>query len=154
METVPIFSRQAPPLDGCSARAPTLTMALTAARQSVALHLEWLIRREGESMNTLRRKFIGMMTLAGAGSLASGAARLETHRGSSITLKYAVQGFTCITCAVGLETLLRRQKGVLAAKADYHAATATIIFDPHVTEEASLRQFISTTGFRIAAVLD
>ena len=63
----------------------------------------------------IRRKFLGLMTLAGA----SGVATLSAAKsiGRKETVLYKVQGFTCITCATGLETLLGREKGVLAVKA-------------------------------------
>ena len=61
----------------------------------------------------VRRDFIHR-TLAGAASLTPlGAAQT----GKNQTLVYRVAGFTCITCAVGLETLLGRQKGVARVEA-------------------------------------
>ena len=104
----------------------------------------------------LRRRFIGALTVLGAGSLAAigkvetGKAAhdgsTETHAGER-TVTYAVDGFTCITCAVGLETLIRQEKGVVSASASYPAATATIRFVPTVITEEALRSFIQDKGF-------
>ena len=104
----------------------------------------------------LRRNFVGMMGLFGVGSLVSLAgveeARQPSHSGKHETVKYAVAGFTCITCAVGLETLLRREKGVLFAKVDYPSGTATVEFDPERIGDPYLRSFIENAGFRAAKV--
>src|ERR1700721_2026240 len=81
----------------------------------------------------IRRKFIGLLTLAGASSLAAlkAANALEKK-----TVTYKISGFTCITCAVGLETLLQREKGVVWAKASYPNSTATITYHPKLTSES------------------
>lgn len=92
----------------------------------------------------LRRKFIQLMTVAGAG----GVAALGTLEASDTrTVTYKVKGFTCITCAVGLETLLRQQKGVVWAKASYPDASATIKFQPGSVTEDQLKAFIAEMGF-------
>jgi copper chaperone CopZ len=91
-----------------------------------------------------RRRFVQMMTLAGAGTLA--AVELA-HTGETKTATYRVKGFTCITCAVGLETMLREQTGVKWVKATYPEAHVTIRYDPSSVSEAALRGFISDLGF-------
>jgi Cu+-exporting ATPase len=103
----------------------------------------------------LRRKFLGALTLLGASGLAS-VATLEANKDSNksaahhreaMTVTYAIQGFTCITCAVGLETLLLREKGVLSVKASYSKADAVIEFDPKIVTEASIKSYIHDAGF-------
>ena len=92
-----------------------------------------------------RRQFIQLMTLAGAGGLASvGAVETSEHH---TTITYRVKGFTCVTCAVGLETLLRQEKGIAWAKASYPDATVTISFDPRSVTENDLKTYISEMGF-------
>jgi copper chaperone len=91
-----------------------------------------------------RRRFVQMLTLAGVGTVA--AAELH-HAGETKTVAYRVKGFTCITCAVGLETMLREQKGVKWVKATYPEAQVTIRFDPSSVNEGQLRGFISELGF-------
>lgn len=90
----------------------------------------------------IRRQFIQMATLAGAGGLAALAAA-ETR-----TVSYSIQGFTCITCAVGLDVLLERQKGVVRATSSYPDARTTIVFHPQLTTEAALKSSIAEMGFR------
>lgn len=91
-----------------------------------------------------RRRFVQMMTLASVGTVA--AVELA-HAGETKTVSYRVKGFTCVTCAVGLETMLHQQKGVKDAKASYPEARVTIQYDPSVVTEDALRGFISELGF-------
>ncbi len=92
----------------------------------------------------LRRRFIQFMTVAGAGSLTA-LGPLEASDTKTVT--YKVKGFTCITCAVGLETLLRQQKGVVWATASYPDAIATIKYQPTTITEDQLKAFIADMGF-------
>ena len=94
-----------------------------------------------------RRRFIQLMGIAGATSLAA-ASPLETS--DTKTVAYSVKGFTCITCAVGLETLLRQQKGVLTASASYPDASVVIRYDPAKTDENQLKGYIAEMGFTAA----
>lgn len=97
----------------------------------------------------LRRRFIQLMTVAGAGSLGT----LGTLHASDVkTVTYHVKGFTCITCAVGLETLLRQEKGVAWAKASYPDASVIIRYQPaHITEDQLVR-LISDMGFTAESI--
>jgi len=91
------------------------------------------------------------MAFAGAASLASiGAA----EGGQNKTVIYRVKGFTCVTCAVGLETLLRRQKGIARAEASYPDGTVRIDFDPGLLTGKALKGFISEMGFTVAEEAD
>ena len=95
----------------------------------------------------IRRRFLGLATLAGVGGLMTmeGMDRAEQK-----TVTFRITGFTCITCAVGLETLLLKEKGVVRANATYPANRATITYHPKLTSEASLVEFIESTGFKAA----
>lgn len=95
----------------------------------------------------IRRRFIQLITL-GTGSLATIGA-IESTEKKSVT--YRVTGFTCITCAVGLEVMLRQEKGVAWAKASYPDANVVIKFDPREVTEDSLRTYISSMGFKAEA---
>lgn len=93
-----------------------------------------------------RRRFVQMMTFAGVGGLAVVEAAKHTV-GETKTVSYRVKGFTCVTCAVGLETMLRRQKGVQWVKATYPEALVVIRYSPSSLDEQALRGFISELGF-------
>jgi copper chaperone CopZ len=91
-----------------------------------------------------RRHFVQLMTLAGAGSLAAMEVK---HAGDTKTVTWHVKGFTCVTCAVGLETMLRQEKGVRWVKATYPDGKVVIQYDPASVTEAALKGFISDLGF-------
>jgi copper chaperone CopZ len=90
-----------------------------------------------------RRQFVKMATLAGAGGLtALGAVAAEKQ-----TVTFRIQGFSCVTCAVGLDALLERCTGVVRATSSYEDAKTTIVFHPALVTEASLRASIAEMGF-------
>ncbi|MGA2576513.1 MAG: heavy metal-associated domain-containing protein [Bryobacteraceae bacterium] len=64
-------------------------------------------------------------------------------------MTYRIRGFSCITCAVGLETMLRQQKGIVRANTSYPDAKATIEFDPQLVTGNWLRAFIADKGFTV-----
>ena len=97
----------------------------------------------------VRRKFLGMMTLAGVSALATLKAATASEKKS---VAYKIRGFTCITCAVGLETLLLREKGIIAATASYPNAIATVTYDPKAISEASIVHAIESMGFQAKAL--
>lgn len=96
-----------------------------------------------------RRHFVQMMTLASAGTLAAFEA---TRIGETQTVSWHVKGFTCATCAVGLETMLQQQKGVKWVRATYPKALVTIRYNPRSVTDAQLREVISELGFTVEAI--
>ena len=100
----------------------------------------------------IRRQFIKLATLTGAGGLAA-LGPLDVIEASSTqptqTVTWRVQGFTCTTCAIGLKVMLRHQKGVTSTDASYPNATVTIQYEPEVVSEATLRSFITGLGFTV-----
>jgi copper chaperone CopZ len=95
----------------------------------------------------LRRDFICRVTAAGTAG-ASLARPVQPKENQSVT--YKVKGFTCVTCAVGLEVMLRRQKGVTRANASYPESKVAIGFDKNLTSEKALKAFIVECGFSVA----
>jgi copper chaperone CopZ len=103
----------------------------------------------------IRRQFLKIATLASATGLASlGAVEAlrddtpSTATGDAQTVAWHVQGFTCVTCAVGLETLLQRQPGVVAVHATYPQNSVTIRYQPGLVTPENLRAAIAELGFR------
>jgi anaerobic selenocysteine-containing dehydrogenase len=101
-----------------------------------------------------RRNFLCKVTAAStaaasvAASVATATAAPASHETRRVT--YNVKGFTCITCSVGLEVMLRGLNGVTRASASYPANTVVIGFDEHLTNEKTLREFIAVCGFSVA----
>ena len=93
-----------------------------------------------------RRNFLQRLTFAGAGSLAA-LGNAEAAENRKVT--YRIKGFTCVTCAVGLDTLLRRQHGVIRSESNYPEAKSVIVFDPNLITEKELKALISEMGFRV-----
>lgn len=93
-----------------------------------------------------RRNFIQLITLAGAAGLTNSPSVAASH---VTTVSYRVKGFTCVTCAVGLDTLLKQQKGVKQSKSTYPEGVVTITFDPALITESSLKDAIAELGFNV-----
>ena len=93
----------------------------------------------------IRRQFIQLATFAGVGLTTIGAVKA----GETRTVTYRVKGFTCITCAVGLDTVLTRHKGIVRSKSTYPDGTVTIDFHPSLIAESSIRGLISEIGFTV-----
>ena len=96
----------------------------------------------------IRRKFLGMMTLAGAGAIALEGLDLAEQK----IVSFRIAGFTCITCAVGLETLLEKERGVIRVIASYPETKAVITYHPKLTDEAELVKFIEESGFKATKI--
>lgn len=89
-----------------------------------------------------RRNFLASIGAIGAVGSAAGAS-------DNRTVTYRVKGFSCVTCAVGLDTMMSRQKGVVHAKSSYADATTTIEFKPAWVSEDSLKAAIAEMGFSV-----
>jgi copper chaperone CopZ len=95
----------------------------------------------------IRRDFIQRVTaVAGATGLAIGET-VKTVETKGVT--YKVNGFSCVTCAVGLEVMLRQQKGIARVKASYPDGVVVIGFDPGLITEMAIEDFITSKGFTI-----
>jgi Cu+-exporting ATPase len=101
-----------------------------------------MVYRENEM---LRRRFIQLMTVASAGGSLGALSTLEA--GDTETITYRVKGFTCVTCAVGLETLLRKEKGVVWVRASYPEASVIIRYQPTNISEDQVKKLIADLGF-------
>jgi copper chaperone CopZ len=84
--------------------------------------------------------------MAGVGGLAplEGMAAEATK-----TVTYFVQGFSCITCATGLDTMLGRQKGITSSQSTYPEGKVTVAFRPSQITEQAIVTFITDLGFTV-----
>ena len=92
----------------------------------------------------IRRRFLGL-TLAGLGGVV---AMEGMDLAEQKTVTFRISGFTCITCAVGLETLLQKERGVIRVTASYPESIATVTYHPKLATEQSLVRFIESAGFK------
>jgi copper chaperone CopZ len=94
----------------------------------------------------IRRQFIQLATFAGVGGLAAIGA---VKAGETRTVTYRVKGFSCITCAVGLDAMLSRHKGIVRSQSTYPEGIVTIDFHPSLITESVIKGFISEMGFTV-----
>ena|SRR5579871_1062717 len=92
----------------------------------------------------IRRNFFKVMGAATAGGLASLDA---VAAGPAKTVVFHVKGFSCVTCATGLDTMLAKEAGIVSSSSTYPEAMATVKFDPKKTSPAAIADFISGLGF-------
>lgn len=104
----------------------------------------------------VRRDFIQKIAAASGGvAAAQGAATPARKAAPGATVVYMVKGFTCITCAVGLEVVLKGIQGISAAKATYPEGKVTVGYDPKLQSEEKIRAFINkATGFQVSQVVN
>jgi copper chaperone CopZ len=85
------------------------------------------------------------MTLASAGVCIATVRTVEASEKKTVT--YRVKGFSCVTCAVGLDAMLRGHEGVIQSRSSYPNETTVVEFNPNVVTEKSLKEFIAELGF-------
>ena len=93
-----------------------------------------------------RRRFLQLVAFSSTGALAP-LAVVEAAAAKSVA--YLVKGFSCPTCAVGLDTMLNRQKGVVSSNSTYPEGKVTVKFNPDAIRESAIRDYITGMGFTI-----
>ncbi len=95
-----------------------------------------------------RRRFLQLITLASASGLASiESLAAEPTR----TATYRVKGFSCITCATGLDTMLSQQRGIKSSKSTYPAGVVTVCFNAGQINEDLIVAIIAELGFTVTS---
>ena len=105
-----------------------------------------------------RRKFLYAVVVGAGGATAAGIGlaktslgeREEEFRANRSSVTYSIKGFTCVTCATGLEVMLRREEGVVSASASYPEENVTVGFDERMISEDRIKKFIASCGFSVA----
>lgn len=97
-----------------------------------------------------RRKFLQAVALTSVAALDP--VESLASAGARTTLILHVKGFTCPTCAVGLDTLLGREKGIISSHSTYPAGIVTVAFDSTESSETKIRAFIADMGFTVESV--
>ena len=95
----------------------------------------------------IRRDFMHLIALTGAGAL--NPLESAAPSGPRLTWSFDVKGFTCITCAVGLDTLLGKERGILSSRSAYPEGRVTVALNPHETSVAAVQAFIEQLGFTV-----
>ena len=93
-----------------------------------------------------RRQFLQLAALSSAVTVGH-LGLAEAAAAQSVT--YLVKGFSCPTCAVGLDTMLSRQKGIVSSKSTYPEGKVTVRFNPDKITESTIKAFIADMGFSV-----
>jgi len=96
------------------------------------------------------RRVSSTATAAGTAGLVGIAAAAPAPPKETRSVTWKVDGFTCITCATGLEVMLKGMSGVARVSASWPERSVKIGFDEHLVSEKTLRDFIEVCGFRVA----
>jgi copper chaperone CopZ len=94
----------------------------------------------------IRRRFLQLATMASVGGLTPLEAAAT---GAGRTVIFHVKGFSCITCATGVDTMLGQERGILSSKSTYPEGKVTVTFDPSRTSDQAIIQFITGLGFTV-----
>jgi len=93
-----------------------------------------------------RRRFLQLITIAGAGGLTP-LAGLAGENAKSVV--YLVKGFSCPTCATGLDTMLAKESGIVSSKSTYPEGVVKVSYQPEKITEAWIAAFITDLGFTV-----
>jgi copper chaperone CopZ len=100
----------------------------------------------------IRRRFLQMAALSGASALAPLEAIATTAANAAAkTAVFQVKGFSCPTCAVGLDTMFSRIKGIVSSHSTYPEGKVSVRFDPGAISEDRVRAVITDAGFTIVS---
>ena len=101
-----------------------------------------------------RRRFLQFIPLATALGLAplEAVAKGDVAKGTTEVVTYRVKGFSCVTCATGLDTMLSQQKGVVCSQSTYPQGIVKVSFDPDQISKNQIAAFIEGLGFTIEGV--
>jgi copper chaperone CopZ len=102
-----------------------------------------------EEASMIRRKFLQLIALSGASALAP--LEVVAAKGKHKTAVFLVKGFSCITCAVGLDTMYSRTRGVATSHSTYPEGKVVVQFDSASIDESAVRAVILDAGFTIAS---
>jgi copper chaperone CopZ len=96
-----------------------------------------------------RRRFLQFVPLATAAVLTPLKA---ATKGKDQIVTYRVKGFSCITCATGLDTMLCQQAGVASSKSTYPEGIVKVAYDPEEISTKQIASFITELGFTVETI--
>jgi copper chaperone CopZ len=98
-----------------------------------------------------RRSFIQTLAGSGAGVALLKLGTPEKKVAENASVRWSVKGFSCVTCAVGLQTILEKHKGIVRVKAAHPSGRVEIGFDSNQIAPADIKRLIEDAGFRVTA---
>lgn len=93
-----------------------------------------------------------LLSVAGIGAVATTAifplaARSAAAPAAARTATFAIQNMTCATCPITVKKAIQGVKGVKSVSVDFDAKTATVTFDPSVTNVKSIATASTNAGY-------
>ena len=98
-----------------------------------------------------RRSFIRTLAGTGAGVALLKLGTPETRATENASVTWDVKGFSCVTCAVGLRTILEQHSGIVRVKAAYPSGKVEVGFNSDAITAADIKGLIEGAGFAVAA---
>jgi Cu+-exporting ATPase len=98
-----------------------------------------------------RRSFIQTLAGSGAGVALLKLGTPEKRLTENASVAWTVKGFTCVTCAVGLQTILEKHEGIARVKANYPSGQVHVAFDSTRIAAAEIKRLIEDAGFTVTA---
>lgn len=98
-----------------------------------------------------RRSFIRTLAGSGAGVALLKVGTPEKRPAENASVTWTVKGFTCVTCAIGLQTILEQYKGIARVKAAYPSGKVEIGFDSNEIAPTEIKRLIEDAGFGVTA---
>ena len=96
-----------------------------------------------------RRSFIRTLAGSGAGVALLKLGTPEKRPAENASVTWTVKGFTCVTCAVGLQTILGQHKGIARVQAAYPSGRVEIGFESYEVAPPEIKRLIEDAGFRV-----
>ncbi len=84
-----------------------------------------------------------------AGTIQVPAAAQSTAQQAAVarTRTFAIENMTCALCPVTVKKAIEGVAGVKSVAVDFDAKTATVVFDPSVTDEAAIAAASTNAGY-------
>ncbi|SLN71314.1 heavy-metal-associated domain-containing protein [Oceanibacterium hippocampi] len=83
---------------------------------------------------------VGVFSPLAAQSAAEQAARVETKT-------FAIEKMTCAMCPITVRKAIERVDGVRSVEVDFDAKTATVVYDPSITQAEAIAAASSNAGY-------
>jgi copper chaperone CopZ len=100
-----------------------------------------------EKNNMVRRDFIKGIAVSGGAALGFSE---KTHGADTQkTVQMQVRGLYCPTCAVGLETVLSREEGIISARATYPEGGLTVVYHTAIITRSRIEEVIRGCDFQV-----
>lgn len=92
---------------------------------------------------------VGLWTAAASSPAQARSAGATTAESQSAT--FAIENMTCALCPVTVREAMKSVSGVQSVSVDFENKTATVLFDPAVTDRAAIAAASTNAGYPAAA---